>query len=42
MLDKNKVEKFIKAAMVYEGDLYSQKGEWIRGTVIAHLSHIRL
>lgn len=24
MLDKNKVERFIRAAMVYEGDLYSQ------------------
>lgn len=31
MLDKNKVEKFIKAAMVYEGDLYSQKKRLDKG-----------
>lgn len=31
MLDKNKVEKFIKAAMVYEGDLYSQKRRMEKG-----------
>lgn len=31
MLDKNKVEKFIKAAMVYEGDLYSQKNRMVKG-----------
>lgn len=31
MLDKNKVEKFIKAAMVYEGDLYSQKRRMDKG-----------
>lgn len=31
MLDKNKVERFIKAAMVYEGDLYSQKRRMDKG-----------
>lgn len=31
MLDKNKVEKFIKAAMVYEGDLYSQSKRMQKG-----------
>ncbi len=31
MLDKNKVEKFIKAAMVYEGDLYSQPKRMEKG-----------
>ncbi len=31
MLDKNKVEKFIKAAMVYEGDLYSQAKRMEKG-----------
>ena len=31
MLDKNKVERFIKAAMVYEGDLYSQKNRMVKG-----------
>ncbi len=31
MLDKNKVEKFIAAAMVYEGDLYSQKRRLDKG-----------
>lgn len=31
MLDKNKVEKFIAAAMVYEGDLYSQKRRMEKG-----------
>lgn len=31
MLDKNKVEKFVKAAMVYEGDLYSQKRRMDKG-----------
>ena len=31
MLDKNKVERFIKAAMVYEGDLYSQKNRMDKG-----------
>ena len=31
MLDKNKVEKFIAAAMVYEGDLYSQKRRMDKG-----------
>lgn len=31
MLDKNKVEKFIAAAMVYEGDLYSQKNRMVKG-----------
>ena len=31
MLDKNKVEKFVKAAMVYEGDLYSQKRRMEKG-----------
>ena len=31
MLDKNKVERFIKAAMVYEGDLYSQKNRIVKG-----------
>lgn len=31
MLDKNKVEKFIAAAMVYEGDLYSQKNRMDKG-----------
>lgn len=31
MLDKNKVEKFIKAAMVYEGDLYSQNNRMVKG-----------
>lgn len=31
MLDKNKVEKFIKAAMVYEGDLYSQPKRMDKG-----------
>lgn len=31
MLDKNKVERFIKAAMVYEGDLYSQKNRMEKG-----------
>lgn len=31
MLDKNKVEKFISAAMVYEGDLYSQTKRMQKG-----------
>lgn len=31
MLDKSKVERFIKAAMVYEGDLYSQKNRMEKG-----------
>ncbi|WP_277220514.1 NlpC/P60 family protein [Peptoniphilus vaginalis] len=31
MLDKNKVEKFIAAAMVYEGDLYSQPRRMDKG-----------
>ena len=31
MLDKNKVEKFIAAAMVYEGDLYSQSKRMQKG-----------
>ena len=31
MLDKNKVEKFIAAAMVYEGDLYSQTKRMQKG-----------
>lgn len=31
MLDKNKVERFIKAAMAYEGDLYSQKKRLDKG-----------
>lgn len=31
MLDKNKVERFIKAAMVYEGDLYSQPKRMVKG-----------
>lgn len=31
MLDKNKVERFIRAAMVYEGDLYSQKNRMEKG-----------
>lgn len=31
VLDKNKVERFIKAAMVYEGDLYSQKNRMVKG-----------
>lgn len=31
MLDKNKVERFIAAAMVYEGDLYSQKNRMDKG-----------
>lgn len=31
MLDKNKVEKFIAAAMVYEGDLYSQQNRLKKG-----------
>ena len=31
MLDKNKVERFIKAAMVYEGDLYSQPKRMEKG-----------
>ena len=31
MLDKNRVERFIKAAMVYEGDLYSQKNRMEKG-----------
>lgn len=31
MLDKNKVERFIAAAMVYEGDLYSQKNRMEKG-----------
>lgn len=31
MLDKNKVEKFIAAAMAYEGDLYSQKNRMDKG-----------
>lgn len=31
MLDKNKVERFIKAAMVYEGDLYSQQNRLKKG-----------
>lgn len=31
MLDKNKVEKFIAAAMVYEGDLYSQAKRMEKG-----------
>lgn len=31
MLDKNKVERFIKAAMVYKGDLYSQKKRLDKG-----------
>lgn len=31
MLDKNKVERFIKAAMVYEGDLYSQSKRMVKG-----------
>lgn len=31
MLDKNKVEKFINAAMVYEGDLYSQQNRLKKG-----------
>lgn len=31
MLDKNRVEKFIKAAMVYEGNLYSQAKRMEKG-----------
>lgn len=31
MLDKNKVERFINAAMVYEGDLYSQPRRMDKG-----------
>lgn len=31
MLDKNRVEKFIAAAMVYEGDLYSQAKRMVKG-----------